>query len=97
MGMSALYELFYRTLSDESHVNARSLKQEMYEVQTGDLSFGSKFGPAWEALLPSGRCVAEVMAQLNGTFGSGLQEHVEALAEEFSVALAAYQRFGGLP
>ena len=93
MGMASWYELVYRTFSDESHVNARAVTFEIREVLRRDVAFGSKFGPTWEVLLPSGRCVAEVIAQLNLAFDHRTRDRVLAISAPFEEALQKYRRY----
>lgn len=94
MGMGSWYELFYRTLSDESHVNARAIGNELRELMAGDIGFGSKYAPSWEVLLPTGKCVVEVLGQLDVVFGWNRQEEVRALGQPFETALNDYARAG---
>jgi len=93
MKMSSWYELSYRTFSDESHVSARAVTQEVREFTRRDVGFGSKFGPCWEVVLPSGRCVAKVLAQLNIVFEVDERDAVQGVSRPFEDALRAYKHY----
>jgi len=91
MGMSLWYEIFYRTFSDESHVNARAIGPELDEVLAADIGLGSKFARSFEVLTASGRCAAEVVAQLNLTFEWNRRPEILKISESFESAVRAYR------
>jgi hypothetical protein len=91
MGMSLWYEIFYRAFSDESHVNARAIGAELTEVLAADIGLGSKFAPSGEVLAASGRCAAEVIAQLNLAFEWDRRSEIEKMSEPFEDALKVYR------
>ena len=93
MGLAPWYELVYRTFSDESHVSARAVTLEIREVLNHDITFGAKFGPAWEVLLPSGRCVAETLAQLNLAFKLDRRPEVLAISKPYEEAIGNYRHY----